>query len=164
MATRCLNSKDVTLTLESFGLLELKLREDGHIKTVPHVQVKVGFPLSDELASVSFCTEEGEEIGVLVDAENLEANSAKALSDALSFTYFIPKITGVDEIKEEYGVTRWKVRTDRGPRTFEVQSRHDIRPVGPGRYLIRDIDGNRFEIRDVAALDPASRAKIENEI
>lgn len=164
MATKCITSKEVTLTRESFGLLRLTLLEEGRVTVVPHVQVKVGFPLSDELAAVSFCNEDGEEIGVLTDAENLEESSAKALSDALSFTYFIPRITGVDEIKDEYGVTRWKVQTDRGPRTFEVQSRHDIRPVGPGRYLVRDIDGNRFEISDIASLDPASRAKLEDEL
>lgn len=164
MTTKSITSNEVKLTKESLGLLTLTINEHGEARVHPHVQVRVGFPLSDELAAVSFCDEEGEEIGVLIDAENLEENSAKALTEALQFNYFIPVITGVEEIKEEFGVTRWSVKTDRGPRVFEVQSRHDVRPVGPGRFLIRDIDGNRFEIRDITALDPVSRAKLEDEL
>ncbi len=51
-----------------------------------------------------------------------------------------------------------------GPRTFDVATRQDVRPLGQGRYLIRDVDGNRYEIRDTEALDPASRSLLDFEI
>lgn len=73
-------------------------------------------------------------------------------------------ITKIVAIDEEYGVTRWKVETDRGPRTFDVATRHDVRPVGPNRYLIRDVDGNRYEIPNTAQLDAASRALLDFEV
>ena len=113
---------------------------------------------------VSFRQPGGKEIGLLKDAEALDQDSSLALKQALGLAYFVPVITKIYSIKEEYGVTRWKVETDRGPRTFDVGTRQDVRSVGRSRFLIRDVDGNRYEIRDVGELDAASRSILEFEI
>jgi Domain of unknown function (DUF1854) len=68
----------------------------------------------------------------------------------------------VPEITDDFGIQRWEVETDRGPRVFEVRSREDLRWVGPGHLVIRDVDGNRFEIRRFEELDLNSRLKIES--
>ena len=59
---------------------------------------------------------------------------------------------------------RWQVETDRGPRTFEIRSsRRDMRVLSAGRILIRDADGNLYEVPDYRQLDPQSRALVETQ-
>lgn len=128
------------------------------------VSVHQMFPLSHPHNLITFCDKRGEEIGVLLDLQALEEASRLALLDELEMAYFIPKIQRILSIKEEFGVIRWEVETDKGPRSFEVQSRHDIRPMGGGRFIVRDMDGNRYDIPDMAALDAKSRAFLELEV
>jgi hypothetical protein len=67
----------------------------------------------------------------------------------------------ISKITEEFGVLRWEVETDKGPRTFEVRGRDEVRLVTGGHVLIRDIDGNRYHIPGLNDLDVASRHCIE---
>lgn len=159
-----LDPGSISLNKEPWGTLKLTLKSGDRVTTYEDVRVRLAFPLSQMDRCVSFLLQDGTELGTLDDLRSLDQVSAEALKAALEMAYFIPRITKVLAIREEYGVSRWTVETDRGPRTFDVQSRHDIRPVGPRRYIIRDIDGNRFEIPDVAALDPESQSWLDLEL
>ncbi len=47
----------------------------------------------------------------------------------------------------------WTVDTDRGRRIFQLKNlRRNIRRIGRERVVIRDVDGNRYEVRRVSAL------------
>lgn len=164
MAVVMLSSDEVEIRPETLGTLKLVVKKDGVRQEYSGVEVKLAFPMSSGLKLVSFRRPGGEEIGMLKDADALDHDSSMALKQALGLVYFVPVITKIHSIKEEYGVTRWNVETDRGPRTFDVATRQDVRPVGRNRFLIRDVDGNRYEIRDVAELDLASRSILEYEI
>ncbi len=159
-----LKPKGVSLVKEPYGVLKLTLNDGESTTTYEDVRVRLAFPLSQSDQTISFQLQDGTEVGTLKDLQSLDQISASALKAELDRAYFIPRITSVQEIREEYGVTRWNVQTDRGPRTFEVQSRHDIRPAGHGRYIIRDIDGNRYEIRSLAELDAKSNAWLDLEL
>ena len=61
----------------------------------------------------------------------------------------------------EYGATYWKVDTNRGAREFVTQSlQENAQWLSPSHLLLIDVDGNRFEIPDVNALDNRSRSFI----
>jgi hypothetical protein len=137
--------------------------EPGDLKYTD-VTVHRMFPLSHPGDMLTLCDRNGNEIGVLCDLNGLEEASRQALLQEIEMAYFVPKIERVHSIKEEYGVVRWVVDTDRGSRAFEVQSRHDIRPMGGGRFIVRDMDGNRYDIADMAALDIESKAMLELEL
>ena len=95
----------------------------------------------------------------------LDAESGGVLAAELERTYFRPEITAVHAITEQYHVPTWQVDTDRGPRRFEIRSsRRDIRIMPHCRILIRDADGNHYEIPDYRRLDQASRALVENQV
>ncbi|NLN76267.1 MAG: DUF1854 domain-containing protein [Armatimonadetes bacterium] len=48
--------------------------------------------------------------------------------------------------------------TDRGPRQFILRGLRDsVHEIEPGRYLINDVDGNRFEIPQITGLDHRSQ-------
>ena len=54
------------------------------------------------------------------------------------------------------------METDRGQREFVVQNvAENAQWLGDHRLLIVDVDGNRFEIADLTALDKRSLAAVE---
>ena len=155
-----LDPEKVRLYFDGFQDLHLSL--DG--KVYPKVRVLRAFPLSAAIYFTVVRDEEGEEIGVIEDPSKLDPNSKRILEVEMEKSYFMPKITQVNEITESYGVPRWDVETDRGHRVFELRNRQDARTVGRGRVLIKDADGNRYEIVDYRRLDTQSRAFLETEL
>lgn len=125
------------------------------------VQVHAPFPLTAPGRYVAFCDQEDQQIGLLEDIRQLDPESRSLVEEALQFRYFLPKITQILSVAWDNGIIKWKVVTDRGPHTFEVLSRYDVRALGANRFLVRDIDGNRYDIPDVAALDVKSQALLE---
>lgn len=116
------------------------------------------FPLSEPLRFLSLRDANDDEIGLLADAAPLDAASRKLLEEELDRRYMVPVITGVRRVVERFGTVEWHVATDRGERTFTTRNlRENVTQPAPTRYLISDVDGNRFDIRDIAALDAASQ-------
>ena len=71
----------------------------------------------------------------------------------------IQKITGM---KDNYGFMQMDAVTDHGEMTFGIRDIYrNILKVGGGRIFIIDVDGNRYEIPSVEALDHTSYKKIE---
>ena len=107
--------------------------------------------------------EEGTEIGLLDDVRGLDPDSQRIIRDELERSYFMPRITDVLDVREELNVVIWEVETNRGPRKFEVRHvRQNIRRMGRRRLVIKDVDGNRYEIRDWIKLPPLAQKLIQN--
>ncbi|MFH1007489.1 MAG: DUF1854 domain-containing protein [Candidatus Latescibacterota bacterium] len=154
-----LDPTKLRVLVDEFGDLEVQFEE----KVYPKVQALRAFPISTADRFIVLWDEDGEEIGMIEDPGALDAASGKVLADELERRYFIPRITRVNRIDESYEMPRWEVETNRGARHFELQTRQDARRLGGGRVLIRDADGNRYEIPNLARLDAASRAIVEAE-
>lgn len=133
-------------------------------QTFAGVRVRLAFPLSDRAHLIAFCDKDGDEIGLLKEDERLDPQSREVLKKELGLVYFVPRVTKIHAIKDELGFTSWDVETDRGRRQFQVLSRYDIRILDGRRLVIRDMDGNRYEIPDYGMLDRASRDMLELEI
>ena len=81
----------------------------------------------------------------------LDEISRQIVVEELERTYFMPRITDVYDIHDDLGVVSWEVATDKGDRSFHVRNiRQNVRKMGRRRLVIRDVDGNRYEIRDWA--------------
>ncbi len=123
------------------------------------------FPISAGDRFIALCTPNKKELGIVENLAALDPDSRKTLADALARAYFRPQITAVYTITEEHHIPRWQVYTDRGPRTFDIRSsRRDIRVLSQGRVLIRDADGNQYEIPNYRRLDVDSRALVEDQV
>ena len=156
-----LDPEHIRLFRDRFDDLNLEL-EDG--RTLKPVTAHRAFPISAD-GFVVLKDREGKELGVVQQVSELDPSSREVVMAGLERSYFTPRITRVTAIKEEFHVPKWEVETDRGPRVFEIRSsRSDIRNLGNGRVLIRDADGNRYEIPDHRQLDPASRALVESHV
>ena len=69
----------------------------------------------------------------------------------------MPFITGIISITEKSGTLTWRVKTNRGEKSFEIRNRnHDIRVYSDGCIRIRDADDNRYIIEDYYTLDKHS--------
>ncbi|MGC8862313.1 MAG: DUF1854 domain-containing protein [Armatimonadota bacterium] len=121
------------------------------------------FPLTELNEFISLIDAiSGREIGTLRSIRDLDPATRQLVQAELRKRYFIPKITRIIEAKKEFGTIYWDVETDRGRRKFMMRNiRDSIHEIEPGRYLVIDIDGNRFEIPQIADLDSRSQATWE---
>ncbi|MCW5933673.1 MAG: DUF1854 domain-containing protein [Fimbriimonadia bacterium] len=120
------------------------------------------FPFSDASRYINITTSDGQEVGMFRDLRGMDSASLRILEEQLERRYFIPIITKVHSLKEEFGMLSWDVETDRGKRKFYVRNwRDNVHELGASRYLIIAIDGNRYEIRDYEKLDTDSRLQLE---
>lgn len=121
------------------------------------------FPLTKADEFVTLRDAEGDEVAVIRHLDELDDDSRTAVEAQLEWGYFAATITAVYGIEVRYHVPHWDIETDRGRRLLEMaSSRRDIRVLPGGGALLRDADGNLYEIPSVDTLDPASRAIVED--
>jgi hypothetical protein len=72
-------------------------------------------------------------------------------------------VASIDSLKERYGFSYWKVTlTDGRSLSFTMQDTfRNIVKRGEDSLILLDVDGNRFVIESVAALDRKSYRRIE---
>ncbi|MCI8590476.1 MAG: DUF1854 domain-containing protein [Clostridiales bacterium] len=141
------------------GFLSLRMGEDVYARVYLHR----AFPFEKEFEYISVLNEDKKEVGFIQSIEkDFEASSAALLKEELAKKYFCPKIEKITGMKDNYGFMQMKTVTDHGELTFGIRDIYrNILKVGGGRIFIVDIDGNRYEIPSVEALDRASYKKIE---
>jgi hypothetical protein len=144
----------------SSGTLELKQEE-----TWEEVSLVRQFPFSEPSAWLSVLDSEQKEIGVLKRLDELSSESLAAAQKFLEHQYLIPKIQKIESCSFRGEETTWEVKTNRGNVTFKTGSLKDnLEQLPPNRLLLKDKDGNRYEIPDVSALDASSRSFLDNQL
>lgn len=128
---------------------------------VTDVKLTRYFPWSMPDAYVSVRTDQGREVAVLTDLDDLDPDSRETLESELRDKVFNPKLLRILEYRHEFGISYVKAETDRGEVTFQFRGRHDIRLLSPTRALIRDVDSNTYELPDFNRLDPTSRRYLQ---
>ncbi len=119
------------------------------------------FPLSDPSRGISLCEESGKEVAWIDRLDDLPSATKSLLMEHLEGREFLPRIERIVSISSDSAPSDWRVETDRGPTVFTLEDEEQIRKVGPHRALLTDSRGMRFEVRDVRALDPASRMLLD---
>lgn len=156
-----INPQKVTFTRGSDQKLYMQ-SEDG-TREGP-VRVNWAFPLTNPDSYVIVSNEQHEFIGLIKRYKRLDPDSLKIVEEELEESYFLPRITKIKHIEDQYRTMIWDVETDKGPRRFEVgSSQRDIRWLSDQHVVITDVDGNRYEIVDMDKLDHHSRELLEME-
>ena len=100
----------------------------------------------------------GEEILTIENPDDLDETSRAAVEEELHRRYLTATVHKITYAKSEFGAGYWHVITDRGERDLVTQSlQENAQWLSPVHLLLIDVDGNRFEIPDVTALDERSR-------
>ena len=94
--------------------------------------------------------------------QSVAENNRKIVLEELEKRYLTSYVERINHLRNEYGVSYWDVDTDRGQREFVAKNvAENAQWLGEGRLFLVDVDGNRFEIPNVQALDRRSQSFIE---
>lgn len=138
----------------------LRLTVEGD-RSYPTVKPAWAAPLSHPERYLALLDGKGNEIVTLADPAQLPPDSLAAAREELRRRYLTATVTAITHAKQEFGATYWTVETDRGARDFVTQNLQENAVwLSDTHLLLLDVDGNRFEIQDVRALDEASRRYI----
>lgn len=143
--------------------LSLITVEDGEEKHYDRVFLHRDFPHELLWEYISVTGDEGKEIGLIYNIEDFDEVSADLLKREIERKYYSPVIKEIHSVKERYGFSYWKVvAEDMREMNFTMQDtfRNIIR-IGDDRAILVDVDGNRYTIKSILALDRRSYRKIE---
>ncbi len=147
-------------------LPRLRLRQDGRLQLCSGDEQWVDvtpvrcFPWSEAGRFISLRDEANTELSLIDDAETLEPDTRAALLRALEVSGFFLEIVEVDSIEEDFEIRVWKVKTRRGPRSFQTELDAWPYPSPGGGHLISDVAGDVFFIPPLPTLDEASQKQL----
>lgn len=139
----------------------------GKEKTYKRVMVQRAFPLSQpakylSVREVKEDREPGEEIGVIEDLAALSEEKRQLIREELDMRYFTPDIMQIRKLKEDHGFVYLDAETTAGMRKITAYNNTaSFIRLSQSRMLIIDIDGNRYHIPDIYALDKKSIRNLE---
>jgi hypothetical protein len=138
----------------------LRATLDGECSLLQAAVVRM-FPLSRTDRYFSVRDGGGKEAGVLVSLDGLDAASLACVRDELERRYMVFRLTAIRKVRERFGIAEWDVDTNRGPCRFSTRElRENVIRLPNHHYMITDVEGNRFEVANLLALDAASQANL----
>lgn len=140
--------------------LRLTVRDE---RSYPTVVPAWSAPLTRPGKYLSLLDGKGKEIALVADPNDLDAESRTAVLEEVERRYLTSYVTAIVEARVEFGATYWSVETDRGHRDLVTQSlQENAQWLGEHQLLLVDVDGNRFEIKDIRQLDARSRKLLDS--
>jgi len=153
-----LNASNTVFYLNESGFTGMKFNDTDY----PRVNILKSFPLNYEDKFISVCDCENTEIGIIPDVNVFPEETRHLLNEDILRRYFLPEISVIEGLKQEFGYVYWKVKTDAGNKKFiTTKDSSSIIPLKNNRVLIIDLDGNRFNISDYTKLDKKSYKLIQ---
>lgn len=126
------------------------------------VTLRRNFPLEELWSFLSVLNDREEEVGMIRDLSQFGPAENDLLRSELERRYYAPVILKILSLKERFGFSYWKVETAEGKMEFTLRDTYkSLVRLGGRRVFVLDVDGNRFVIPDVSALDRKSYRKIE---
>jgi hypothetical protein len=119
------------------------------------------FPLSAPEAGVALVSTDGHEAAWIPDLTALPHEARVLIEAELAPREFTPEIGRLVSVSSFATPSVWDVETDRGDTSFVLKGEEDIRRLGRSSLLIADSFGVQFLVRDIGALDKASRRLLD---
>ena len=150
----------VTWSLErnALGRLVLVTADGDRYEGVAPVRA---FPISAPDEGVSLVAADGHELAWVERLDALDATTRAHLIAELSTREFMPVIERLMSVSTFATPSTWTVDTDRGSVQFVLKGEEDIRRLAGNGLLIADSHGVQYFVRDVLALDRASRRLLD---
>ncbi len=131
------------------GTLRLTVADDH---SYPSVKLYQASPLSRPGRYLSLQNGKGAEIVMVENLQDFAEESRPVVEEEVRRRYLTARVQAVTNIRTEFGVTYWRVLTNKGERDFVVQSLSESCVwLSDQHILLIDVDGNRFEIADAGA-------------
>lgn len=147
-----------SLHRDAFGRLVLTTAA-GHAHTGV-VPVRA-FPIAAPDECIALVGADGHELAWVERLAQAPAPVAELIAQELAQRDFMPEIQRIRGVSSFATPSSWDVQTDRGDATLVLRGEEHIRRLGPWGLLIADQHGVQFRVRDLRALDRASRALLD---
>ena len=149
-------------TVQDDNALVLRMGADGRLRAIVNgksvsVRLRQCFPWSEPHRHLSLRDDDECEVAFVEDPALLEAESGRALEDALAVAGFVLEVTRVVDIEEEVEIRQWTVETVHGSRSFQTHLDDWPRVLPGGALLIRDVAGDLYRLPEPRELDKKSR-------
>ena len=149
-------------TQETTTGLALRNNNDGRLVALVNgvpvaVRLRQCFPWSEPDRHLSLRDAEDNEIALVRDPTDLDAESRDALERAIAEAGFVLEVTRVESIEEEVEIRQWVVETRQGRRSFQTHLDDWPRALPSGGLLIRDVGGDLYRLAAPGELDRKSR-------
>lgn len=146
------------LTRNSFGRLVFTGADGVAREGVLPVRA---FPISAPDYGVSLVDGDGHELVWIEHLAELPEPTRSLVAEELAAREFVPEIRRLRSVSSFATPSTWDLETDRGDATLVLRGEEDIRRLANGMLMIADSHGIQFLIRDLAALDRASRKLLD---
>lgn len=129
----------------------------------PHLGVVPvrAFPIAAPAEGISLVGSEGHELAWLERLDGQPPDLRRLLEEELALRDFVPEITRIHGVSSFGTPSTWAVETDRGATSFVLKGEEDIRRLSRQSLLIAAGHGVHFSVKDMGALDRASRRLLE---
>ena len=142
----------------------LQMRQAGEEEWQEVTLVRL-FALSEPERWISVLDKDDKEIGILLDLHELSRGDLALVREELDRRYLVPEIGTILSCRQRFDMVQWTADTDRGRVSFLTRNLREQVQRPLGRHLIlTDVEGNRYDIPDFEALDPASRRLLEQHV
>lgn len=151
--------KSFQLTRNAFGKLVFSSNDGAevHEGVVP---VRA-FPIAAPESGIALVNGDGRELAWIDRLADLPPHTRTLVEEELANREFLPEIRQIKHVSTFAVPSTWEVETDRGATTLVLKGEEDIRRVAQSTLIIADTHGVQFLIRDMQALDKASRKMLD---
>jgi hypothetical protein len=115
------------------------------------------FPISAADEGVALVNADGREVAWFDRVAELPDDMRGLVEGELASREFMPEVRRIVSVSSFATPSTWAVETDRGATELVLKGEEDIRRLGRSALLIADSNGIQFLVRDIQALDRASR-------
>lgn len=119
------------------------------------------FPITAPAEGIALVSIDGHELAWIDRLTDLPDEVRRLLEEELAQREFIPEINRIRHVSSFATPSTWQVETDRGSAAFVLKGEDDIRRLSSSTLLIADSHGIHFLLRDIHALDKASRKLLD---
>ena len=147
--------------------VKFETQENGFLKLIldDEVYEKVTLtrllPYSQEEAYIAVMQNQ-EEIGIIKDLSELDAEQYDQVQKHLHYKYYIPEITKINHVKEKMGFLYMNLDTKGGSKEICIADFvSNIRLIKDNLLSITDVEGNKYRMSNIQQLDKDSRQKID---
>lgn len=163
MGIEFMQENEIKFSRTEGGILALEYLGEKY----PDIILQRAFPLSKPFEYISVKTsaihkDMSNELGIIRDVSKLSEENRNIVKEELAQRYFVPVITRIESLKDEFGQIYMDVDTSAGKKKIAVpNSSANFVKLGENRLLLIDFDGNRYEIPEISTLDKKSMRYLE---
>ena len=135
-------------------------------KEYKRISLRRALPLKDPMSYISVADHENKEIGIIKSVSDLTGEQFEIVTEELNRRYYCPEVLEIKSVKDKLGYVYMEmIIGDSAGKTLKNAAVKDvnrnIRMLGDDRLIIFDVDGNRFILPSLKALDKKSLKRLE---